>query len=125
MGSSPALATQYRGVAQLAERLSPTQKATGSIPVTPVGQIVFCGRSSVVERLLAKEKVVSSNLIARFFSDFICAVVAQSVEHLTENQRVPGSSPGLGTSLGDRPMVGQRPLEPYIQVRILVSQLVI
>ena len=29
--------------------------------------IAFCGRSSVVERLLAKEKVVSSNLIARSF----------------------------------------------------------
>ncbi len=52
------------------------------------------------------------------------AEVAQLVEHLTENQRVPSSSLGLGTLpiLGDRLMVGQRPLEPYIQVRILVSQ---
>ena len=79
-----------------------------------------CGRSSVVERLLAKEKVVSSNLIAR---SLLPAEVAQLVEHLTENQRVPSSSLGLGTLLGDRLMVGQRPLEPYIQVRILVSQL--
>jgi hypothetical protein len=58
----------------------------------------------------------------------ICrAEVAQLVEHLTENQRVPSSSLGLGIPyklkiLGDRLMVGQRPLEPYIQVRILVSQ---
>ena len=57
-------------------------------------------------------------MLLRFYAE-----VAQLVEHLTENQRVPSSSLGLGTPLGDRLMVGQRPLEPYIQVRILVSQL--
>ena len=57
----------------------------------------------MVERLLAKEKVVSSNLIARsvkagqqvgFFAE-----IAQSVEHSTENAGVPSSSLGLGTIL--------------------------
>ena len=54
------------------------------------------------------------------------AEVAQLVEHLTENQRVPSSSLGLGTLpiLGNRLMVGHRPLEPFIQVRILVPQFV-
>src|SRR5690606_11111716 len=60
-----------------------------------------CGRSSVVERLLAKEMVVSSNLIAR--SDMaghlagLFAEIAQSVKHSTENAGVPSSSLGLGT----------------------------
>ena len=63
---------------------------------------LICGRSSVVERLLAKEKVVSSNLIARSAragqqaGSF--AEVAQLVEHSTENAGVPSSSLGLGTS---------------------------
>ena len=81
-----------------------------------------CGRSSAVERLLAKEKVVSSNLIARsrnrsairptdfMQSPFSSAMrrwwgwqqppaeIAQSVEHSTENAGVPSSSLGLGTS---------------------------
>ena len=71
----------------------------------------------MVERLLAKEKVVSSNLIARSqrvgqtagsfdetavrldsaLLDRHCAEVAQSVEHSTENAGVPSSSLGLGT----------------------------
>ena len=57
----------------------------------------------MVECLLAKEKVVSSNLIARstkagqqvgYFAE-----IAQSVEHSTENAGVPSSSLGLGTIL--------------------------
>lgn len=46
----------------------------GRVPVSKTGCCRFescppcsCGRSSVVERLLAKEKVVSSSLIARSF----------------------------------------------------------
>ena len=62
---------------------------------------IFCGRSSVVERLLAKEKVVSSNLIARSrvagHLAGLFAEIAQSVEHSTENAGVPSSSLGLGT----------------------------
>ncbi len=62
---------------------------------------IFCGRSSVVERLLAKEKVVSSNLIARSRKAGrlagLFAEIAQSVEHSTENAGVPSSSLGLGT----------------------------
>ena len=39
----------------------------GSIPAlgTSAGRTAMCGRGSVVERLLAKEKVVGSNPIAR------------------------------------------------------------
>jgi hypothetical protein len=55
----------------------------------------------VVERLLAKEKVVSSNLIARSTGAGrvagLYAEVAQLVEHSTENAGVPSSSLGLGT----------------------------
>jgi hypothetical protein len=57
----------------------------------------------VVERLLAKEKVVSSNLIARSLSGAdpwvgLYAEIAQLVEHSTETAGVPSSSLGLGTS---------------------------
>jgi hypothetical protein len=55
----------------------------------------------VVEHLLAKEKVVSSNLIARSTgvgrTAGPFAEVAQLVEHSTENAGVPSSSLGLGT----------------------------
>ena len=55
----------------------------------------------MVERLLAKEKVVSSNLIARSVPGRplagLFAEIAQSVEHSTENAGVPSSSLGLGT----------------------------
>ena len=54
----------------------------------------------MVERLLAKEKVVSSNLIARSGASHLAglfAEVAQLVEHCTENAGVPSSSLGLGT----------------------------
>ena len=58
----------------------------------------------MVERLLAKEKVESSNLFARSRKGQPCvaglfAEVAQSVEHCTENAGVPSSSLGLGTIL--------------------------
>ena len=55
-------------------------------------RIWVCGRSSAVERLLAKEEVVGSNPIAR-----LDAEVAQVVEHAAENRRVLGSTPSLGT----------------------------
>ena len=55
----------------------------------------------MVERLLAKEKVVSANLIARSrvagHLAGLFAEIAQSVEHSTENAGVPSSSLGLGT----------------------------
>jgi hypothetical protein len=54
------LSPSPRGVAQLAEQRSPKPQVAGSIPAAPVR-----GCSSVVERLLAKEKVVGSNPIAR------------------------------------------------------------
>ena len=67
----------------------------------------YCGRSSAVERLLAKEKVVSSNLIARSChprgfnqcqpSCSFFAEIAQLVEHATENCGVGSSSLPLGT----------------------------
>lgn len=66
---------------------------------------MICGRSSAVERLLAKEKVVSSNLIARSHSERVgpwadfFAEIAQPVEHSTENAGVPSSILGLGTLL--------------------------
>jgi hypothetical protein len=85
-----------RGVAQQAEQRSPKPQVAGSNPVSPVvgavakpgkaavrkaaiggsnpsgaltaGHLPNCGRGSVVERLLAKEKVVGSNPIARSVS---------------------------------------------------------
>jgi hypothetical protein len=74
---------------------------TGSTLIARFMQYVSCGRSSVVERLLAKEKVESSNLFARSrvagHLAGLFAEIAQSVEHSTENAGVPSSSLGLGT----------------------------
>ena len=54
------------GIAQLVEHC--TENA--GVPSSSLGPgTVFCGRSSVVERLLAKEKATSSNLVARLNSD--------------------------------------------------------
>lgn len=57
----------------------------------------------MVECLLAKEKVVSSNLIARSAGRRRCAdlfaEIAQPVEHSTENAGVPSSILGLGTTV--------------------------
>ena len=57
-------------VAQLVEHLTENQ----GVPSSSLGCgtrteiIVACGRGSVVEHLLAKERVVGSNPIARFLS---------------------------------------------------------
>ena len=51
-------------VAQLVERLNGIQEVRGSNPLSSIGRR---GRSSVVEHLLPKQRVVSSNLIARLF----------------------------------------------------------
>ena len=50
-------------VAQLAEQLTRNEQVAGSNPLAPTD---VCGQSAVVERLLAKEKVASSSLAARF-----------------------------------------------------------
>ncbi len=125
-GSSPlvgifaaggAIATRARGL--VGRRLLCTEKIVGSNP-TGSTLSVLCGCSSVVERLLAKEKVVSSNLITRSVPFIPRAEVAQPVEHSTENARVPSSSLGFGIPKGDRLRAGQRSLEPPVGVRIPV-----
>ena len=46
----------------MAEHRSPKPKVAGSIPAAPA---TFAGVAQLVEHLLAKEKVTSSNLVAR------------------------------------------------------------
>ena len=105
----------------------------GSNPIARSVIARSCGRGSVVEHLLAKERVVGSNPIARFVrlsaSIRACrsAEVAQLVEHVTENDGVPSSSLGLGTrfthrKIGDRLTAGQGTLNPCIEVRVLVPE---
>ena len=53
-------------VAQLGERFNGIEEVRGSIPLSSTDvDVCECGRGSAVERLLAKEKVVGSNPIAR------------------------------------------------------------
>ena len=120
--------------AWLSGRASPCQgESRGFESHRPLCIAHSCGRGSVVEHLLAKERVVGSNPIARSVrssaSIRACrsAEVAQLVEHVTENDGVPSSSLGLGTQfthreIGDRLMAGQGTLDPCIEVRVLVPE---
>ena len=57
-------------VAQLGERFNGIEEVRGSIPLSSTDvDVRECGRGSAVERLLAKEKVVGSNPIARSRDD--------------------------------------------------------
>ena len=60
----------YASVAQLVEQGTENPRVTGSIPVLGTPQMIFvglCASGSVVERLLAKEKVAGSTPVSRFF----------------------------------------------------------
>ena len=104
--ASPLQGEDRRFESDRVHSLQSAESCAGQAVVTG-SQIYVSGRSSAVERLLAKEKVVSSNLIARstgsaivptlLTAKWLNAEVAQSVEHSTENAGVPSSSLGLGT----------------------------
>ena len=53
------------GIAQSVEHCTENAGVPSSSLGPGIFNLLICGRSSVVERLLAKEKVTSSNLVAR------------------------------------------------------------
>ena len=60
---------QYRGIAQLVEQWSPKPRAEGSNPSAPANfsyrrMSVYAAMAQVVERVLGKDEVTSSNLVS-------------------------------------------------------------
>ena len=62
-----------RAIGAVGARLVHTEEVTGSNPVSPIC-LLLSGRSSVVEHLLPKQKVASSNLVARSISKGECSL---------------------------------------------------
>jgi uncharacterized protein (DUF433 family) len=77
------------GVAQWLERRPVTPEAAGSSPVIRAIKLNTKRDSDFPTSKGSSAQVVSDER----------ATVAQSVEHSTENARVPGSSPGCGTTI--------------------------
>lgn len=89
--SNLSIPTISRAIGAVGARLVHTEEVTGSNPVLPTifsrdGGLLTraCGRSSVVERLLPKQKVASSNLVARSICRFpgLQAALFVAAEHM-------------------------------------------
>ena len=89
---------QYGELAQLGERLICIQEVRSSILLGSTKLLLYCGCSSGVERFLAKENVVSSNLTIR---SNLNGLLVKWLIRLPVTQKIAGSIPAQVAIVGD------------------------